>query len=175
MRSTPQARAKEDDFPTLSQVVLPKRLSALDETATSGNQSTEANKEREADLCLASLTSLDLLVFQRLKAARDASLKSKGPLMTQILEGHDQGPCGADRAMQFFVDQLVHTPRQRPTDLLAPETAQQAPTPQWPSFRLFEQQYSMRFEQSGNIYRRLDQRLHKKKSAESKAASPRLS
>jgi hypothetical protein len=67
--------AKEDDFPTLKQtaVMNAKRLLLLDETETSGNQSSEVNRERDTDMCLANLSTLDLLIFQKLKALHDST------------------------------------------------------------------------------------------------------
>lgn len=96
--------------------------------------------------------------------------------MAQILDGTDQGPCGADKFIKLFVVHATETPKPAdPPQAPQEKTPEEQQTKESTDFRLFKQHYTMRFGQKGIIYSRLDQRLLKKKSREGKATSPHLS
>lgn len=73
VKPTQVKQPKEEEFPTLGSSSIPKRLLVFEETETSGNQSSEQHREKEAELCLTNLSSLDRLVFEKLKEVRDHS------------------------------------------------------------------------------------------------------
>ena len=64
-----KVRTGNAEFPTLTQTgqSTTKKLMLLDETETSRNQSSEAPKERELELCLPNLTELDQLILKKLR------------------------------------------------------------------------------------------------------------